>query len=232
MASAAVVQVGDLGAAYLAGATGDAGDRRRAVRQFRARFGTIEQWRATSPTDQLAASPAARAFAAFAAVGAGVAVDATYVVGAASKWGRHVADRDLEQVARFRLQASSLGFDQREVDKMWSKLAQISVIIGTSPDSLTSEQYLSGREAFRAAVTAKHGRAPKSLTTPLFGLGRGDVPPRPGTPPRPTGAVADQVGARNRLGPDRRPGAGAGGHHAPLPRPAPCQPAGLIGCRR
>jgi hypothetical protein len=105
------------------------------------------------------------------------------VVGAASKWGRHVADRDLEQVARFRLQASSLGFDQREVDKMWSKLAQISVIIGTSPDSLTSEQYLSGREAFRAAVTAKHGRAPKSLTTPLFGLDavmfhRGQAPPR------------------------------------------------------
>jgi hypothetical protein len=143
IASAAVVQVGDLGAAYLAGATGDAPDRRRAVRQFRARFGTIEQWRATSPADQLAASPAARAFAAFAAVGAGVAVDATYVVGAASKWGRHVADHDPEQVARFRLQASSPGFDRREVDKMWSKLAQISVIIGNSPDSLTSEQYLS-----------------------------------------------------------------------------------------
>jgi hypothetical protein len=41
--AAAVVQVGDLGAAYLAGATGDAPDRRRAVRQFRARFGTIEK---------------------------------------------------------------------------------------------------------------------------------------------------------------------------------------------
>jgi hypothetical protein len=134
MASTAVVQVGDLGAAYLAGATGDAADRRRAVRQFRARFGTIEQWRDASPADQLAASPSARAFAAFAAVGAGVAVDAAYVVGAASKWGRHIANRDPEQVARFRLQASSLGFDRREVDKMWSKLAQISVIIGTDPD--------------------------------------------------------------------------------------------------
>jgi hypothetical protein len=37
------VQVGDLGAAYVAGATGDARERRRAVKQFRARFGTIEQ---------------------------------------------------------------------------------------------------------------------------------------------------------------------------------------------
>jgi len=164
------VQVGDLGAAYVARATGDARERRRAVKQFRARFDTIEQWRNTPPADQLAASPAARAFAAFAAVGAWVAVDATYVVGAASKWGRHVADRDPEQAARFRLQASSLGFDRLEVDKMWSKLAQISVIAGTTPEALTSEQYLSGREAFQTAVIAKHGRAPKSLTTPLFGL--------------------------------------------------------------
>jgi integrase len=169
-ANTVAVQLGDLGAAYLAGAIGDAPDRRRAVRQFRARFGTIEQWRDTSPADRLAASPAARAFAAFAAVGAYLAVDATYVVGAASKWGRHVADRDPEQVAQFRLQASSLGFDRREVDKMWSKLAQISVIVGTTPEALTSQQYLSGRDAFRTAVTEKHGRAPKSLTTPLFGL--------------------------------------------------------------
>ena len=194
-ASTTAVQVGDLGAAYLAGATGDAPDRRRAVRQFRARFGTVEQWRDTSAADRLAASPAARAFAAFAAVGGCVAVDATYVVGAASKWGRHVANRDPEQAARFRLQASSLGFDRREVDKMWSKLAQLCVIIGNSPDTLTSEQYLQGREAFRAAVTAKHRAGAKVADHAAVRARCGDVPPRPGTSPRPAGAVAGPVGA-------------------------------------
>jgi integrase len=187
-AAGAAAQVGDLGVSYVAGARADIRERCRAVTQFQLQFGTVEQWRRTSIADRLAASPPARAFAAFAAVGAGIAVDATYVVCAASKWGRHVADRDPEQASRFRLQAGSLGFDRLEVDKMWSKLAQISVIAGTTPEMLTSEQYLSGREAFRAAVIAKHGRAPKSLTTPLFGLDavmfhRGQAPrPQPRAP--------------------------------------------------
>jgi integrase len=185
---AAAAKVLDLGAAYVTGARADIRERCRAVTQFRLQFGTVEQWRRTSITDRLAASPPARAFVAFAAVGAGIAVDATYVVFAASKWGRHVADRDPEQAARFRLQAGSLGFDRLEVDKMWSKLAQISVIAGTTPELLTRKQYLSAREAFQAAVIAKHGRAPKSLTTPLFGLDavmfhRGQAPkPQPRAP--------------------------------------------------
>ena len=196
------VQVGDLGAAYVARATGDARERRRAVKQFRARFDTIEQWRNTPPADQLAASPAARAFAAFAAVGAWVAVDATYVVGAASKWGRHVADRDPEQAARFRLQASSLGFDRLEVDKMWSKLAQISVIAGTTPEALTRAVSVGARsipngrdrEARTGAEVADHTAVRARCS---------DVPPRPSTPPCPAGSVAGPVSARDWLGPDR-----------------------------
>lgn len=103
--------------------------------------------------------------------------------------GLHIADRDPGQAARFRLQAASLGFAPRETDKMWSKLAQICVITGTTPDTITAVDYLAGRDQFDAAVTARHdGKAPKSLRTPLFGLNavmfhRGQAPrPEPRRP--------------------------------------------------
>jgi hypothetical protein len=123
----------DLAAAYVAAARVDTRGRRQAVRAFQAQFGDLQRWRSSSVTDRMAASEQARAFAAFAAVGAGLAVDAEYVVASASKWGLHVADRDPEQAARFRLQAASLGFAPLEVAKMWSKLAQICVITGQPP---------------------------------------------------------------------------------------------------
>ena len=140
----------------------------------------------------MAASEEARAFASFAAVGAGLAVDAEYVVASASKWGLHVTGRDPEQAARFRLQATSLGFAPLEVAKMWSKLAQICVITGQHPDMISAADYLAGRDAFAAAVEARHdGTSPKSLRTPLFGLNavmfhRGQAP-RP-VPRRPWAA--------------------------------------------
>ena len=93
-------------------------------------------------TDRLAASELARAFAHFATGQTATSLEAGYVVAAASKWGRHVSDRDPEQAARFRLQATSLGFDKLEVDKMWSKLAQICVITGRAPETLTADEYL------------------------------------------------------------------------------------------
>ena len=166
------VSMAELTAAYVAaGTTGDARKERRvAASRFITEFGDVARWAARSSTDRMAAVPSVRAFAAFAAVHAHRSVDASYVVAAASKWGRHVADRDSAQAGQFRFQASSLGFDRLEVDKMWSKLAQICVITGTTPDTLTTQEYLAGREQFRAAVTARRGQPPKSLTTPLFGL--------------------------------------------------------------
>lgn len=74
----------------------------------------------------MAGYSAARAFADFAAVHAGLAVDTGYVPAAVTKWGRHVA-------AQFRMQATSLGFDRLEGDKMRSKLAQICVVCGRNP---------------------------------------------------------------------------------------------------
>ena len=162
----------ELSKAYIDGAcTANGGRvRRRTAQQFMAEFGDLHRWLACPVAARLAATEPARAFANFAAVQAALSLEADYVVAAASKWGRHVSDRYPVQAARFRLQATSLGFDGLEVDKMWSKIAQICVITGGTPDTLTDNDYLRGREQFWAAVTNKYGRAPKSLSTPLFGL--------------------------------------------------------------
>ena len=157
--------------AYVAAAGGDPKERQRAVRLFQAEFADLADWASRPVATRMAAAVAARAFASFAATRAGMPVDAAYVVASASKWGLHVADRDPGQAVGFRTQAASLGFGPQEITRMWCKLAQICVITGTTPDGITAADYLRGRDAFAAAVTARHGgRSPKSLRTPLFGL--------------------------------------------------------------
>jgi len=160
----------DMTAAYIGKAATGSADRRRTAQRFAVEFGDLQRWRACSVTDRLAASDLARAFAHFAAVQTATSLEASYVVDASSRWGRLVSDRDPAQATRFRLQATSLGFGELEVDKMWSKLAQICVITGRAPDTLTADEYLQGRKPLWAAVTAKRGKAPKTLGTPLFGL--------------------------------------------------------------
>jgi integrase len=138
--------------------------------------------------ERLAAPIAVRGFAAFAAVTAGMAVDADYVVGSASRWGAYVAAKHPATAVSFPAEAASLGFDLLEIDKLWSKLAQVAVIAGTAPDLLAVEQYLAARAAFHEAVCRRRGRAPKTLTTPLFGLDavlfdRGQAPAPPSRKP-------------------------------------------------
>ena len=144
--------------------------RARAAARFTVRFGSLRSWRGCTLGQRMAVAADDRAFAAYAAVMATIEVDAGYVVASAAKWGRHMTARDPLSAATFRQEAASLGFTDLEVNKMWSKLAQICVITGRSPDTVTSDEYVTGREAFRGAVITKHGRAPKSLTTPLFCL--------------------------------------------------------------
>jgi hypothetical protein len=81
----------------------------------------------------------------------------------------------LECSATFRTEAASLGCDTLEVDKMWSKLSQISVIAGRQPDLLTAEEYLTARDAFAAAVIAMRGPAEDPRHT-VVRPRRGDVP--------------------------------------------------------
>lgn len=145
-------------------------ERSRATEHFIDRFESLHGWRISSVEQRMRVAALDRAFAAYAAVVAAMAVDAEYVVESAAKWGKHVAGRNRLSATTFRQEAASLGFVELEIDKMWSKLAQICVITGQFPDTLTQEDYIRGKEEFRQAVIAKRGRAPCTLTTPLFGL--------------------------------------------------------------
>ncbi len=145
--------------------------RAQTTGRFIDEFGDLAAWRACPIPRRLAGGEQAKAFANFAAVWARIPLEPDYVVAAVSRWGHYLTGRDPEQANRFRLQAGSLSFGRLEIDKMWSKLAQICVITGSSPDQLSADDYLAGRAAFWAAVVAKHGgTVPKSLATPLFGL--------------------------------------------------------------
>ncbi|MBC7595366.1 MAG: tyrosine-type recombinase/integrase [Kineosporiaceae bacterium] len=145
-------------------------DRLRAVARFDDQFGDLSRWRSMSVAERMATDDGVRAFVAFAAVFAMIAVDAVYVVTAASKWGAHVARREPVAEVTFAQQSTSLGFCQRAAKRMWAKLAQICVIAGTTTDALTEAEYVAARAEFHAAVVAKLGHGPKSLNTPLFGL--------------------------------------------------------------
>jgi integrase len=145
-------------------------ERRLATVHYQRLFADVTGWRAAPITDRLAAAEPVRAFASWAAVMTTTAVDAGYVVASRSKWGKHVAAREPATKAEFYVQAASLGFDHLEIDKMWSKLSQISVIAGTPVAALGAGSYAAARDSFRAAVIAARGHAPKTLNTPLFGL--------------------------------------------------------------
>ena len=157
---------------YQHAGTGGAGfkERRLATVHFQRLFTDVTRWRAVPLVDRLDVREPVRAFACWAAVMTATAVDAEYVVASRSKWGKHVAAREPATKAEFYAQAASLGFDRLESDKMWSKLAQITVIAGRLVTELDAASYVAARETFAAAVTAARGHAPKTLRTPLFGL--------------------------------------------------------------
>ena len=162
---------GTIAQAYVEAGTGHGRkDRLRSVARFHARFDDLDSWHQRPLAERMAVPDDVRAFAAFAAVFAMIPVEADYVVAASTKWGAHLARREPQAASMFCTQAFSLGFCEREASRMWSKLAQICVITGTTTEALTTEQYVSARDEFHAAVTAKRGSTPKSLTAPLFGL--------------------------------------------------------------
>jgi integrase len=173
--AAAARRVGDTAGAaerYVVGGTSEDGRkcRRLAAARFTVLFGDLTGWAQASTAQRLAAPVAVRSFVAFAVVQAGTAVDAEYVVRSASHWGTHHGDLDPLTAAAFRAEAISLGFIERESEKMWSKLAQIAVIAGTTPGLITPDDYAAARAAFIGAICQRWGRLPKSAATPLFGL--------------------------------------------------------------
>ena len=157
---------------YAAAGTTERGraDRAKAIATFGRRFGSLEAWGARTVDERMDAPDAVRSLAAWAAVTTCTPVDADYVVASEARWGLHVAAREPLARNAFWAHAGSLGFDAREVDKMWAKLARISAIAGRKVADLDAGSYAAARESFRSAVIRATGHAPKTLSTPLFGL--------------------------------------------------------------
>ena len=168
-----------------AAATPSAGRcRARAADRFRARFGSLAGWLAAPVEARTAVPVTDRAYAAHAAVMSFTAVDGGFVVASHCQWARHVAARDPLAAVQFRGEAASLGFTDGQAGHMWSRLAQICVLTGQSPDTLTGADYLRGREALLAAAAERHWSG-NAVSTPIYGLDavmfhRGQAPPPAG----------------------------------------------------
>ncbi|MDP4013200.1 MAG: site-specific integrase [Candidatus Nanopelagicales bacterium] len=143
--------------------------RARAAMRFNARFGSLAHWLEVPIGQRMAVAVEDRAYAAHAAVMAHQVVDAQFVVISKGQWGRHITCREPLAAAQFTSEAASLGFTEGQIRHMWSRLAQICVVTGRSPDTLSAQEYVSGRQALFQAATAER-RATNALTTPLFGL--------------------------------------------------------------
>jgi site-specific recombinase XerD len=156
---------------------------------------------------------AVRSYVGWAVVATATAVDADYVATVSTTWGGRVARHHPDAHAAFEEVASGLGFDEREVRKMWSVLAKVSVIAGTAPDVIAGEQFVIARDQLVASAGRINGSVPKTTTTPLFGLnavlfhlGRAGRPPlrRSPAPTRETEWRALEVRAPRLVGTMRR----------------------------
>lgn len=160
-----------IAAGYVRAATTDSAgrNRARAATGFQARFGSLGRWLETSAVRRIAVPVQDRAYAAHAAVMSHTVVDAPFVVASNCQWGRHVTIRDPLAAAQFDRDAASLGFSPGQVQHMWSRLAQICVLTGHCPDTLSAADYRRGRTLLVEAATACQ-RAGNALSTPIFGL--------------------------------------------------------------
>ncbi|MDO5500890.1 MAG: site-specific integrase [Propionibacteriaceae bacterium] len=144
--------------------------RRAGVVGFETRFADLAGWLAASIEARRAVRTEVASFVGHAVVACGVAVDVGFVVASGCRWGGYIGSAYPEQQARFETQAASIGFCPKEIGRMWSWLAKICIATGTSPETITSEQYSTTRTAIHDEVITQRGYRPQSLSTPLFGL--------------------------------------------------------------
>ena len=159
------------GAYVEAGATEVARRMRQAgVASFERRFGDLQGWRAASVAQRRQVRTEVASFVGHAVIACAFAVDVEFVVASGCRWGKYLRDAYPEQADTFQAHATSLGFCDTEIARMWTWLAKICVVTGTSPQGLAATQYQQARAAVHDTVIAQRGYRPKSLSTPLFGL--------------------------------------------------------------
>lgn len=144
--------------------------RHRAVVTFQRRFADLDGWRAATIVDRRQVRTEVASFVGHAVIACAVAVDVEFVVASGCRWGKYIRDAYPDQFDTFQAQAASLGFCDREIDRMWSWLARICVAVGKSPQGLTATEYQHTRAAVHDTVITQRGYRPRTLSTPLFGL--------------------------------------------------------------
>jgi integrase len=144
--------------------------RRAGVVGFTTGFGDLHGWLGASVADRRAVRTEVASFVGHAVVACRVSVDVEFVVASGCRWGRYITVAHPEQAEQFHAQAASLGFCHKEIGRMWSWLAKICIVTGTSPATLTAKEYEQARTAIHDTVIAQQGCRPQSLSTPLFGL--------------------------------------------------------------
>ena len=140
------------------------------VAGFRRRFGDLEGWRASPVAERRQVRTEIASFVGYVVIACAFPVDVEFAVASGCRWGKYLRDAYPDQTCIFEEQAASLGFCDKEIDRMWSWLAKICVATGASPQDLTAGQYRASRAAVHDTVIAQRGYRPKTLSTPLFGL--------------------------------------------------------------
>ena len=155
-----------------AGASAAARTQRTAVvAAFTAGFVDLTGWLAAPLPERLAAPVGVRAFVAWSALSATVAIDASYVAASRSAWGYHAALVHPQIAASFHATAKGLGYTTKESSRQWATLAKLAAIAGLGPDQLHPDRFDVVRTELIAAIAARHdGHAPNTVTTPLHGL--------------------------------------------------------------
>lgn len=169
---------------YIAGAVGEGGRRcrRRGVVGFVNRYGDLATWLALSIEQRRATRSDQMAFVGHALVHCRVAVDPVFVISSGCRWGKYVADAYPDELLEFGQQATSLGYCDREIRRMWAYLARICLVTGAAPGQISPDVYAVARQQVHDTVITVRGYRSVSLSTPLFGLDsvmfhRGQAPP-------------------------------------------------------
>ncbi|MEI2648007.1 MAG: site-specific integrase [Dermatophilaceae bacterium] len=144
--------------------------RQAGVSGFQRRFGDLDRWRATPVEQRRRVRTEVASLVGHAVIARAFPVDVEFTVASGCRWGKYLRDAYPHQADTFERQASSLGFCDKEIGRMWAWLAKICVATGTSPEGLTAGQYRSSRAAIHTTVIEQKGYRPKTLSTPLFGL--------------------------------------------------------------
>jgi integrase len=97
-------------------------------------------------------------------------VDAAYVAACRAEWGYRLADLEPRLAARFTVTATALGYSGQQSERQWAAFAKLAAVAGLPAGQLDRPRFDAARDALAAAVLARRGRLPNTLTTPLHGL--------------------------------------------------------------